>query len=130
MLFFISAIDSKPISLVSFPVSEDNILTKFQTGRRSKLPVPKPDKGDVSLWNLLFRNIGKDLTKISMPVTLNEPLSMLQVSFVFHVYILTIYLCGDIKFHVTLIFMDFLVQANFEYNCQQNEIWNTLVLLF
>ncbi|XP_060579182.1 LOW QUALITY PROTEIN: oxysterol-binding protein-related protein 6-like [Ruditapes philippinarum] len=58
--------------------SEDNILTKFQTGRRSKLPVPKPDKGDVSLWNLLFRNIGKDLTKISMPVTLNEPLSMLQ----------------------------------------------------
>ncbi|KAL4216976.1 hypothetical protein ACF0H5_023433 [Mactra antiquata] len=63
---------------LSMAHSEDNILQKFQTGRRSKLPVPKPDKGDVSLWNLLFRNIGKDLTKISMPVTLNEPLSMLQ----------------------------------------------------
>ncbi|XP_070185405.1 oxysterol-binding protein-related protein 3-like [Littorina saxatilis] len=48
------------------------------TGRRSKLPVPKPEVPDVSLWNLLYRNIGKDLTKISMPVTLNEPLSMLQ----------------------------------------------------
>ncbi|KAH9487918.1 Oxysterol-binding protein [Bulinus truncatus] len=48
------------------------------TGRRSRLPVPKPESPDVSLWNLLYRNIGKDLTKISMPVTLNEPLSMLQ----------------------------------------------------
>ncbi|KAK0067140.1 oxysterol-binding protein-related protein 6 [Biomphalaria pfeifferi] len=48
------------------------------TGRRSRLPVPKPEIPDVSLWGLLYRNIGKDLTKISMPVTLNEPLSMLQ----------------------------------------------------
>ncbi|XP_052236772.1 oxysterol-binding protein-related protein 3-like isoform X2 [Dreissena polymorpha] len=62
---------------IAHSASEDRILS-FQTGRRSKLPVPKSDKGDVSLWNLLFRNIGKDLTKISMPVTLNEPLSMLQ----------------------------------------------------
>lgn len=53
---------------------------KTNCGRRSKLPVPKPDSGDISLWNILYKNIGKDLTKISMPVTLNEPLSMLQVS--------------------------------------------------
>ncbi|XP_069107379.1 oxysterol-binding protein-related protein 6-like [Argopecten irradians] len=59
-------------------VSEDQLSETFQTGRRSKLPVPKPDSGDVSLWNLLYKNLGKDLTKISMPVTLNEPLSMLQ----------------------------------------------------
>ncbi|XP_052813371.1 oxysterol-binding protein-related protein 6-like isoform X2 [Mya arenaria] len=70
--------DNETEMSITHSASEDNILTKFQTGRRSKLPVPKPDKGDVSLWNLLFRNIGKDLTKISMPVTLNEPLSMLQ----------------------------------------------------
>lgn len=49
------------------------------TGRRSKLPAPKPDNGDFSLCNLLFKNIGKDLCKVSMPVTLNEPLSVLQV---------------------------------------------------
>lgn len=47
-------------------------------GRRSKLPVPKPDAGDTSLWNLLCKNIGKDLSKVSMPVTINEPLNMLQ----------------------------------------------------
>ncbi|XP_022249828.1 oxysterol-binding protein-related protein 3-like isoform X2 [Limulus polyphemus] len=48
------------------------------TGRRSKLPAPKPDTGDISLWNLLCKNIGKDLSKVSMPVTLNEPLNILQ----------------------------------------------------
>ncbi|XP_064466170.1 oxysterol-binding protein-related protein 6-like [Ornithodoros turicata] len=47
-------------------------------GRRSKLPTPKPDTGDMSLWNLLCKNIGKDLSKVSMPVTINEPLNMLQ----------------------------------------------------
>jgi hypothetical protein len=36
------------------------------------------DTSGVNLWNLLCRNIGKDLSKISMPVTLNEPLSVLQ----------------------------------------------------
>ncbi|XP_015793635.1 oxysterol-binding protein-related protein 3 isoform X2 [Tetranychus urticae] len=48
------------------------------TGRRSKLPCPKPETGDISLWSLLCKNIGKDLSKISMPVTLNEPLNVLQ----------------------------------------------------
>ena len=47
-------------------------------GRRSRLPAPKADTGGVSLWKLLCRNIGKDLSKISMPVTLNEPLNTLQ----------------------------------------------------
>ncbi|KAK3086742.1 hypothetical protein FSP39_022721, partial [Pinctada imbricata] len=59
-------------------VSEDQLSETFETGRRDKLPVPKPGNSDVSLWNILYKNIGKDLTKISMPVTLNEPLGMLQ----------------------------------------------------
>ena len=40
------------------------------TGRRRTLPVPKPETEGVNLWNLLCKNIGKDLSKISMPVTL------------------------------------------------------------
>jgi hypothetical protein len=48
------------------------------TGRRQSLPAPKADTEGVNLWNLLCKNIGKDLSKISMPVTLNEPLSALQ----------------------------------------------------
>ena len=61
-------------------VTEEPSQALCATGRRSKLPVSKPETPDISLWNLLYRNIGKDLTKISMPVTLNEPLSMLQVT--------------------------------------------------
>ena len=48
------------------------------TGRRTKLPTPKPSTEDLSLWNLMKRNIGKDLSKVSMPVVLNEPIGMLQ----------------------------------------------------
>ncbi|XP_067167971.1 oxysterol-binding protein-related protein 7 [Apteryx mantelli] len=46
--------------------------------RRSCLPAPHVHAGDVSLWNILRNNIGKDLSKVSMPVQLNEPLNTLQ----------------------------------------------------
>lgn len=49
------------------------------TGRRTKLPAPRPNTEGLSLWNLLCKNIGKDLSQVSMPVALNEPLNMLQV---------------------------------------------------
>lgn len=61
------------------PADEGIQMKDLQTGRRSKLLVPRPDVGDISLWGLLCKNIGKDLSKISMPVTLNEPLNTLQV---------------------------------------------------
>ncbi|KAG5894685.1 hypothetical protein JTB14_034733 [Gonioctena quinquepunctata] len=48
------------------------------TGRRTVLPVVRPITEGLSLWNLLSRNIGKDLSQISMPVALNEPLNVLQ----------------------------------------------------
>ncbi|XP_065347011.1 oxysterol-binding protein-related protein 6-like isoform X1 [Cloeon dipterum] len=57
---------------------DDQMMPKFHTGRRTKLPAPRPDLEGLSLWNLLCKNIGKDLSKVSMPVALNEPLSMLQ----------------------------------------------------
>uniref|UniRef100_A0A8C3PFW5 Oxysterol-binding protein n=1 Tax=Chrysemys picta bellii TaxID=8478 RepID=A0A8C3PFW5_CHRPI len=46
--------------------------------RRSCLPAPSVPAGDVSLWNILRNNVGKDLSKVSMPVQLNEPLNTLQ----------------------------------------------------
>ncbi|CAF4860640.1 unnamed protein product [Pieris macdunnoughi] len=49
-----------------------------QWSRRRVLPAPRPNPGGPSLWNLLYKNIGKDLSQISMPVTINEPLNMLQ----------------------------------------------------
>uniref|UniRef100_A0A7N8XY92 Oxysterol-binding protein n=1 Tax=Mastacembelus armatus TaxID=205130 RepID=A0A7N8XY92_9TELE len=55
------------------PVS--SVLTL--TSRRSMLPSPSPTSS-VSLWNILRNNIGKDLSKVAMPVQLNEPLNTLQ----------------------------------------------------
>lgn len=46
--------------------------------RRNCLPASHIHTSDVSLWNILRNNIGKDLSKVSMPVQLNEPLNMLQ----------------------------------------------------
>ncbi|XP_067824927.1 oxysterol-binding protein-related protein 7 [Heptranchias perlo] len=46
--------------------------------RRASLPAPGPNLSNVSLWNILKNNIGKDLSKVSMPVQLNEPLNTLQ----------------------------------------------------
>ncbi|XP_066988597.1 oxysterol-binding protein-related protein 6-like isoform X6 [Macrobrachium rosenbergii] len=51
---------------------------KCFTGRRTRLPAPRPITEDFSVWNFLYKNIGKDLSKVCMPVTLNEPLNMLQ----------------------------------------------------
>lgn len=47
--------------------------------RRNRIP----DKPEVhlNLWSILKSFIGKDLTKIPLPVNFNEPLSMLQRSF-------------------------------------------------
>lgn len=45
---------------------------------RDRMPIGKDDRPSLSLWSVLKNNIGKDLTKISFPVTFNEPTSMLQ----------------------------------------------------
>uniref|UniRef100_A0A8D0GM24 Oxysterol-binding protein n=1 Tax=Sphenodon punctatus TaxID=8508 RepID=A0A8D0GM24_SPHPU len=86
--------DESYISDVSDNISEDNTsfadnvfrqilngeLTggAFRNGRRTCLPCPAPDTSNINLWNILRNNIGKDLSKVSMPVELNEPLNTLQ----------------------------------------------------
>ncbi|GIZ01772.1 oxysterol-binding protein-related protein 6 [Caerostris extrusa] len=76
---FLSDISDEGTEYTPIPsVSEVPPTPSCTAGRRSKLPAPKPDTGDFSLCNLLFKNIGKDLSKVSMPVTLNEPLCVLQ----------------------------------------------------
>ena len=56
----------------------DDVVGPAGFTRRSRLPVPMPEGMEVSLWNVLKKNIGKDLTKVAMPVSFNEPLSALQ----------------------------------------------------
>ncbi|XP_062848450.1 oxysterol-binding protein-related protein 3 isoform X2 [Trichomycterus rosablanca] len=50
----------------------------YKAKRRSLLPSPSPNTSNISLWNILRNNIGKDLSKVAMPVQLNEPLNTLQ----------------------------------------------------
>ncbi|XP_067843725.1 oxysterol-binding protein-related protein 6 isoform X4 [Heptranchias perlo] len=86
--------DESYVSDVSDNISEDNasvaenasrqlsngelIGGAFRNGRRTCLLAPSPDTSSINLWNILRNNIGKDLSKVSMPVELNEPLNTLQ----------------------------------------------------
>ncbi|XP_057195541.1 oxysterol-binding protein-related protein 3 isoform X2 [Triplophysa rosa] len=85
--------DDSYISDISDNVSMDNFSNdaeneRLNTGfvengcsleqRRLCLPSPSPNTSNISLWHILKNNIGKDLSKVAMPVQLNEPLNTLQ----------------------------------------------------
>ncbi|XP_061441742.1 oxysterol-binding protein-related protein 3 isoform X2 [Rhineura floridana] len=87
--------DDSYASDVSDNISEDNLSNDIEnerqtldsvpdgsmeshSKRRTCLPAPCPNTGNISLWNILRNNIGKDLSKVAMPVELNEPLNTLQ----------------------------------------------------
>ncbi|XP_048141118.1 oxysterol-binding protein-related protein 2A isoform X4 [Rhodamnia argentea] len=53
----------------------------FSSGRRKKLPDPVEKEKGVSLWSLIKDNVGKDLTRVCLPVYFNEPISSLQKCF-------------------------------------------------
>ncbi|KAI7798916.1 oxysterol-binding protein-related protein 3a [Triplophysa rosa] len=54
--------------------------------RRQRLPSARMNES-VNLWSMLRSNIGKDLSKVAMPVQLNEPINTLQR------------LCEEIEYH-------------------------------
>ncbi|XP_027013318.2 oxysterol-binding protein-related protein 6-like [Tachysurus fulvidraco] len=49
-----------------------------ETGRRTVLPARCTDNSHIGILSILYNNIGKDLSRVSMPVALNEPLNFLQ----------------------------------------------------
>ncbi|KAK3242775.1 hypothetical protein CYMTET_47549 [Cymbomonas tetramitiformis] len=46
--------------------------------RRHVLPVPVEKENSMNLWSIIKEMVGKDLTKVCLPVYFNEPLSSLQ----------------------------------------------------
>lgn len=52
-----------------------------QVVRRTKLPDPVEKEKGVSLWSMIKDNVGKDLTRVCLPVYFNEPISSLQKCF-------------------------------------------------
>jgi hypothetical protein len=45
---------------------------------RKKLPFLRPEGERIPIWSIIGKFIGQDLSKISLPVILSEPLSTLQ----------------------------------------------------
>ncbi|CAL1401409.1 unnamed protein product [Linum trigynum] len=65
---------------------EDKMHMVFDPGyphipRRQKLPTPVEKEKGVSLWSMIKDNVGKDLTRVCLPVYFNEPISSLQKCF-------------------------------------------------
>lgn len=66
-------------SLSAVPQSSSVLAAKLSKWNgRSVLPVPMLSKKDFSVWTFLKQCIGKELSKITMPVIFNEPLSFVQ----------------------------------------------------
>ena len=55
---------------------DTNIIIELPV--RETLPYLRDPKQKFSLWTIIKDSIGKDLTKVSLPVYMNEPLTMLQ----------------------------------------------------
>lgn len=80
--FQIDSDDDSGSSVDGTDSSMKSVRTKYTyVRRRKKLPDPVEKEKGVSLWSMIKDNIGKDLTKVCLPVYFNEPLSSLQKCF-------------------------------------------------
>ncbi|KAJ4987143.1 oxysterol-binding protein [Stagonosporopsis vannaccii] len=80
--------DRKPSELASDGASGDVFTQKhaeiatgfkgYEDGPRQKLAMDADDRPKISLWGILKSMIGKDMTKMTLPVSFNEPTSLLQ----------------------------------------------------
>ncbi|CAG8956919.1 hypothetical protein HYFRA_00011968 [Hymenoscyphus fraxineus] len=50
----------------------------YEDGIRERLKMDADDRPKISLWSILKSMIGKDMTKMTLPVSFNEPTSLLQ----------------------------------------------------
>lgn len=65
-------------SSTSKPQSTDTPFTISTSKRQRRTRVPDKPNYPLNLWSIMKNCIGKDLSKIPMPVNFSEPLSMLQ----------------------------------------------------
>ncbi|XP_060692434.1 oxysterol-binding protein-related protein 2b [Hemiscyllium ocellatum] len=66
--------------------TQENGIKKYRTS----LPAPMFSRNQLSLWSILKRCIGLELSKITMPIIFNEPLSFLQriTEYMEHTYLI------------------------------------------
>ncbi|XP_059580145.1 oxysterol-binding protein-related protein 1 isoform X2 [Alligator mississippiensis] len=79
---------------ITSSVSEEKVggecLSNGIKKHRTSLPSPMFSRNDFSIWSILRKCIGMELSKITMPVIFNEPLSFLQrlTEYMEHTYLI------------------------------------------
>jgi hypothetical protein len=68
----------KESSAILFPAKPKSLIPLPLDGVQRRKIIPAPTVPPPSLIGFLRKNVGKDLSAVSMPVTANEPLSLLQ----------------------------------------------------
>ncbi|CCK72488.1 uncharacterized protein KNAG_0K01230 [Huiozyma naganishii CBS 8797] len=59
-------------------LEKEGTFLGYEKEHRSKLDLTSDDRPKISLWGVLKSMVGQDLTKMTLPVSFNEPTSMLQ----------------------------------------------------
>uniref|UniRef100_A0A4W4FPS4 Oxysterol-binding protein n=1 Tax=Electrophorus electricus TaxID=8005 RepID=A0A4W4FPS4_ELEEL len=76
---FITVTATEPSQHRSSTLSYNNMTGKeVQSCRKRRSQIPSKPNYSLNLWSIMKNCIGKELSKIPMPVNFNEPLSMLQ----------------------------------------------------
>lgn len=59
-------------------LSTEKSFKGYEDGIRKRLKLDEDDRPKISLWAVLKSMVGKDMTKMTLPVSFNEPTSLLQ----------------------------------------------------
>ena len=73
-----SSVSSGTANASNSESDEEEDEEAYGRAKRERLPAPQPLNQSFSIWDLLRKNMGKDLSRISMPANINQPLSLLQ----------------------------------------------------
>ncbi|KAK7889578.1 hypothetical protein WMY93_025138 [Mugilogobius chulae] len=81
---------TSPTTMLDHHGDEDQTQPNGISEHRASLPAPMFSRNDFSIWSILRNCIGMELSKITMPVIFNEPLSFLQrlTEYMEHTYLI------------------------------------------
>ncbi|KAH6894050.1 Oxysterol-binding protein-domain-containing protein [Thelonectria olida] len=88
---FFDAVDAGHVEVAELPVQDvvrqdivvsggvdiSSAFSGYENGIRTRLKMDADDRPKISLWGILKSMIGKDMTKMTLPVSFNEPTSLL-----------------------------------------------------
>ncbi len=77
-------IEEEPLQLTKLQqlkydeILKDESYNGYENGIRTELSLKEDNRPKIGLWGILKSMVGKDLTKMTLPVSFNEPTSLLQ----------------------------------------------------